>query len=351
MIQLLRLFLLFSFTAALQPISAAGAVTGIYALSQVPNAGGELRLDPDGRYDWAVSLGQVNRSSTGRWVREGDRILLTPDDPQNPSGFTRSVELSSWNDQAERRFLRADFERSWATLTDRCPLLRIRPSTYSPLADSLTADWRGHARKAAREAARARQRANAAMVQWAATREGTPSWHNTLDTATQAIAAWHEANFRSEQTHKRAGIDPPLWKMLDYPARCLPTRPPADHEPLPREWHPQIGVIVGDREARTTLIGVPLAMIFSDGAQIDRVSGPGGWVSAPIRPGTSLAAIRLSIDEDDPAPINVPVALSGSGVVSVEINPEATEARRLEPLALQIATDGSLKGLRGVYVR
>jgi hypothetical protein len=52
---------------------AAGPVTGTYSLSQVADAGGELRLDPDGRYDWAVSLRRVDRSSTGRWKREGDR--------------------------------------------------------------------------------------------------------------------------------------------------------------------------------------------------------------------------------------------------------------------------------------
>lgn len=44
---------------------ADASITGTWPLSQAENAGGELRLHPDGRYDWAVSAGRVNRSSAG----------------------------------------------------------------------------------------------------------------------------------------------------------------------------------------------------------------------------------------------------------------------------------------------
>ncbi len=339
------------FDVATGPLAAAAPLIGTYALSQVPDAGGELRLQPGGRYEWGVSLGHVNRLSTGRWVREGKHVLLTPDDPQNPSGFTRGAQLSSWNDEAERTYLRATFESLWATLLDRCPLLRVKALTYALSADDPADDARGDAHPAGREAAHARAQANAAMARWAVTREGTAAWDATLREASEAIAAYHKANHVSEQAHARAGIEPPLWEPLAYPAQCLPQRPPAEYEPLPPERHPQIGVVVGDPEVRSTFLGVPLVMIFSDCVQIDAVSGPGGWTSLPVRPGRSLAAIRLSVDEADPAPIRVPVEMAGAGVVVMDINPEAGAARNLEPLRLEIAADGSLKGARGVYVR
>ena len=47
----------------------------------------------------------------------------------------------------------------------------------------------------------------------------------------------------------------------------------------------------------------------------------------------------------------MPVALSGAGVVVIDINPIAGDAGRLEPTMLQFAADGSLKGSQGVYVR
>ncbi len=189
------------------------------------------------------------------------------------------------------------------------------------------------------------------MMRWATSRTGTAAADQALGEASAAIAAYFEADHASEQAHARAGLDQPAWEPLAYPSVCLPQRPPAAYEPLPAERHPQIGVIVGDPEVRTTFLGARIAMIFSDGAQVDAVSGPDGWTSLPVQPGRSLAAIRLSIDEDDPAPIRVPVTLAGAGVVVVEVDPEAGAARKLEPAVLQIAADGSLKGPTGVYVR
>ena len=346
-----RILALAGLLAGLAAAPAARPITGIYGLSQVPDAGGELRLDADGRYDWGVSLRRVNRSSTGRWKREGDRIILTPDDPENPSGFTRA-ELSGWDELAERRYLRIAAEGSWIGLLDRCPLLRVKPLIYPAPADRTVAAWRRYAHEAGREAALARKRADAAMARWAATSEGTAAWTATLGEASSAIAAYHMASYYSEHGYARAGIEPRDWQLLTYPAQCLPhARPPADYEPLPAERHPQIGVIVGDRGGASAFLGAKLEMIFSDGTRVAAVSGPGGWASLPVRPGSNLAAIRLSIDESDPAPIRVPVTLSGPGVVVMDINPVAADARKLEPSTLQIAADGSLRGSQGVYVR
>jgi hypothetical protein len=338
------------FAAALQPAPAAGPITGTYGLSEVADAGGELRLDPDGRYDWAVSLRRLNRASTGRWKREGDRILLTPDDPENPSGFTRA-ELSAWDDPAERRYLRAVAESSWYGLLDRCPLLRVKVLNYAAPADRPSVDWRRYAHEADRAATQARKRADASMRRWATASAGTAVWDATLREASAAIAAYHQATYYAEQAHSRAQMEAPAWQPLTYPAKCLTQRAPADSEPLPAERHPQIGVIVGDRDGASAFLGARLEMIFSDGARVDAVSGPGGWTSLPVRPGQSLAAIRLSIDESDPAPIRVPVALAGAGVVVMDINPIASEARRLEPTTLRIAADGSLRAAQGVYLR
>jgi hypothetical protein len=180
--------------AGFEAVSAA-PVTGTWSLSQVEDAGGELKLHADGRYDWAVSIGQVNRSSKGRWAQAGDRITLTPDDPQNPSGFLRGVTLLPWDDRAERLYLRATFETRAANLLERCPLFRVKAQRYPPLAADLTTDWPDYAGKAEHDAIKARDRANAAIALWARTNETTPDWDASLKTASEAIAAYQKAGF------------------------------------------------------------------------------------------------------------------------------------------------------------
>ncbi|HEX8226142.1 MAG TPA: carboxypeptidase-like regulatory domain-containing protein [Allosphingosinicella sp.] len=62
--------------AALLAASAVPAVGGVYVANQPETATG-LMLAPDGRYEWAFSQGALDLESEGRWVREGDRIILT----------------------------------------------------------------------------------------------------------------------------------------------------------------------------------------------------------------------------------------------------------------------------------
>jgi hypothetical protein len=50
---------------------------GAYRLTGVHDAAAELVLHADGRFDYAMAEGALDQESSGRWTREGNRVLLT----------------------------------------------------------------------------------------------------------------------------------------------------------------------------------------------------------------------------------------------------------------------------------
>jgi hypothetical protein len=87
--------------AALLLLAAAPAfagVEGVYRLEGVREAASGLELTADGHFRYGLTYGALDEVGEGRWVREGNRILLTTE-PEwktpvfEPVSATRSTEF------------------------------------------------------------------------------------------------------------------------------------------------------------------------------------------------------------------------------------------------------------------
>lgn len=329
------------------PALATAELPGTYTLIGLADAGGELRLNADGTYRWSISTATVNRSSTGRWTRSGSEVMLTSDDPENPSGIARKPVVERWNDTAERQYLRIRFETEWGQVLNRCPLLRVKIPAFVPPPADPAKDWHAEARSALHKAAAARNAAVAAIGEWDKAREGSSEQEAKLKAAGDAMIAYEAAFSAAQDAHERAKLPEPAETLIELPAKCQVPRPLPSFAPLPPERHPQIAIVIGDPEGGSAYVGVKLAVRFSDGSEIATESGPGGWAMLPVQPGKSVSAIGVAIDIEEPARFTVPASLDGAGILVVDINAEALAVRDLEPRALTLAKDGSLKSTTG----
>jgi hypothetical protein len=51
--------------------------------------GSELMLGDDGQFQWYFSYGALDLLAKGRWHREGDRVVLVPDDFRSPPDYSQ----------------------------------------------------------------------------------------------------------------------------------------------------------------------------------------------------------------------------------------------------------------------
>lgn len=66
---------------------ALAGVEGVYRLEGVREAASGLELTADGRFRYGLSYGALDEAGEGRWVRDGDRILLTTEPAWTPPAF------------------------------------------------------------------------------------------------------------------------------------------------------------------------------------------------------------------------------------------------------------------------
>lgn len=66
---------------------ALAGVEGVYRLEGVREAASGLELAADGRFRYGLSYGALDEAGEGRWVREGNRILLTTEPAWTPPAF------------------------------------------------------------------------------------------------------------------------------------------------------------------------------------------------------------------------------------------------------------------------
>src|SRR3954468_1917518 len=63
---------------------------GHYRLRGVHDAASELRLNANGRFEYALAYGALDEEATGRWRRVGNHVLLTTIPKPVPASFAPS---------------------------------------------------------------------------------------------------------------------------------------------------------------------------------------------------------------------------------------------------------------------
>jgi hypothetical protein len=65
----------------------AEPLAGLYRLEGVREAAGAIELTADGRFRYALTYGALDERAEGRWLREGERILLRTEPKPRAPGF------------------------------------------------------------------------------------------------------------------------------------------------------------------------------------------------------------------------------------------------------------------------
>lgn len=332
---------------------ANGSAAGRYLLTQTEAVGGALTLSADGRYEWAASAGEVTRSTFGRWTQNGDSITLMADEPEAAKGIAKIVRTEPWGDAAERQFLADSWSSRWEAVLKQCPLLRIRYPEKTDDANDQGSDWTAKARLSLVARDDAHRLASAAVNRWAATPSSSADWEPRAKAATELLLAHHAATQVAESANDRAGLPPLPWVPVALPDKCNPPKFVRPSEPIPSERHPQIGVVVGDPNLMTTMVGVGVTLHFSDGSRHEAMSGPGGWIRVPATKTKKISAIAMTIDFETKDRVRLAADFAGPGVVVIDIDPEAVALRRYEPRILTLDKAGHLRATEaeaGIYV-
>jgi len=76
--------------AALLLLTSAGEArgpAGSYRFEGQPDEASEIRLRPDGRFDYFMAAGALDERAQGRWTQAGDRLRLTTEPKPVPAQF------------------------------------------------------------------------------------------------------------------------------------------------------------------------------------------------------------------------------------------------------------------------
>lgn len=299
----------FAAVCAVSAASAAERLAGHYYLNGVTEVGSELLLRDDGRFEWFLAYGAMDRTASGRWTEVDDRVVLTAEAPAQDAPLFRRDGAMPWDEDTEDRLHDMEADAAEAAAYARCPFLDVADAVSAPpFADDTKAEPSPQAlAQAAREAQAAlfaaRSGAESAADRAMATRaraDAAPrdaTLRATADAAmaqaVDAMATYRAAEADVRDAFDNAHLDRPEMPSPRVPAVCA--MPPPRAPGLPTDVKPGqgLGVVVGDPKAELRFSGVRVDFEFSDGHHEARVTNRGGWALLRPRPGAALRRIVL----------------------------------------------------------
>lgn len=295
------------------------AYVGHYYLSGVMETGSELLLRADGKYEWYISYGAVDRYSKGRWGRRGKRVLLVADRPAIDAPLFKADERFDWDSDAEKRLLEQQYARQSEQAARRCPWAGSVVSAPSiPLLDPPppTEQDRRHAAESRERAEALRGEADAAIRAAIAPQAEDAA----IEAAESAMARWHDAAYKMEQAYKAAQLPVPELTLPIEPPECRATL--AEVPDAPDQWQRAVAVLVGDPAREMRLSDVAVTFTRADGVRIKDRTGYGGWAFAPFVAGKPVVAIDLELDAGTGQPVygHLDIAPLEQGVQAVLVD-------------------------------
>lgn len=296
------------------------ALVGHYYLSGVMETGSELRLKPDGRFDWYISYGAVDQLAQGRWGRNGQTVTLVADVPSADRPLVRADEVLPWDEEVERRLRDAEWSRQAGAVAARCPWgagVVSAPSIYlpeeRPPAGAAALARAAGTKQVAESARNAAGRALAKAVAAGASEDDRAA-------ADTAMSDWHGAGNEMEQAHRDAGLPVPDIGTPVLPPECQ--QPPRDDGARlpPERWRRGVAALVGDPAREMRLSGIDVTFVFIDGRRETAQTNRGGLAFVSSRQGTALEQLVISIPQPGIAPVTLAIAPMAEGVQTVIVD-------------------------------
>ena len=300
----------------LSPTAGAAGPGGRYFLQGVMETGSELRLHDDGRFEWSLAYGAVDRLQRGQWSREGDRVVLVADAPATGADLLRVDTMFPWSADIETRLRDMEAARRSALARERCPFLEEADVASPPRLMGEPAPSPDALARAARDAlpplerARAEAEAQAAAAVQAQARaeamQDDPQLRRDADQQMQravaAMAAYRASLGQARDAHVAAGLPLPALVEPRLPEACsAPSVADTDADAIAAAQPGQgLGVVVGDPEAGLRFSGIDVTFLFSDGHSETRTTNTGGWALLRPRPGARWQRVTLRHPEASP---------------------------------------------------
>lgn len=294
---------------AVSPAFAAERLAGHYYLNGVTEAGSELLLRDDGRFEWFLAYGAMDRTASGRWTAADGRVVLTTDRPAQDAPLFRRDGAMPWDEDTEDRLRDMEADAAEAAAYARCPFLDVAdPVSAPPLAGDTkarpssaalakAADEAQAALAVARTAAESAAEAALAARSRADAMPADAARHTAADAAmaqaVDAMVAYRAAAAAACDAFDAAGLACPDMPPPRVPAVCAMPAPRAPGLPTGVKPGQGLGVVVGDPKADLRFSGVRVDFEFSDGHHEARVTNRGGWALLRPRPGAALRRIVL----------------------------------------------------------
>jgi len=292
----------FAALVAVPPAFAAERLAGHYFLNGMTEVGSELLLRDDGRFEWFLAYGAMDRSASGRWTEADGRVVLSADRPAQGAPLFRRDGAMPWDEDAEDRLRDMEADAADAAARARCPFLDVADAVSAPpsagdakagppppsLAQAARVA-RTDAESAADLAMAARARADAAPRDDALRDAADAAMAHAVD----AMSAYRAAEAAARDAFDRANLDRPEMPPPRPPAACA--LPPPRAPGLPADVKPGqgLGVVIGDPKAGLRFSGIRVDFEFGDGHHEARVTNRGGWALLRPRPGVALRRIVL----------------------------------------------------------
>lgn len=299
----------FAALCAVSAASAAERLAGHYYLNGVTEVGSELLLRDDGRFEWFLAYGAMDRTAAGRWTEADGRVVLTTERPSEDAPLFRRDGAMPWDEDTEDRLRDMEADAAEAAAYARCPFLDVADAVSAPPfaddtkvepspqalaqaareAQAALAAARSGAESAADRAMAARARADE-VPRDAALRDAADA---TMAQAVDAMATYRAAEAAVRDAFDNVDLDRPEMSPPRVPAACA--LPPPRAPGLPTDVKPGqgLGIVVGDPKAGLRFSGIRVAFEFADGHHEARVTNRGGWALLRPRPGAALRRIVL----------------------------------------------------------
>lgn len=338
---------------------ATAELAGHYYLQGVMEVGSELLLEEDGRFQWYLSYGAVDRDADGEWLHDARTITLVPRNAASPASF-RPAESLPWDQQADFLLSERMKERAQAAFTRRCPIAIPQQETASAMSD---APFAGPPEEEelliSNEVAHiARDKTQAAIDEL----RGRPRWQEDREAITETnllLSFYSEAERRwvyQSDRAKAAGMAAPAPPApLQFPVECEAMDRP--EKTGPEEIVPERGTLVGvfDPRRHTVADGFTVVATYDRGPPEQDVLGAGGVVFVPLPEGRRIVALTVlapdgaAIDGEHRFPLTI--AEPAIQIIHADLPPIEAPFERLR---LTIEDDGGLRpveGLQGRYVK
>jgi hypothetical protein len=346
------LLALCAFVAPMALQAAHADPVGHYYLEGVRETGSELRLKPDGRYDWYMSYGALDLFSEGIWRQAGTDVVLTVD-TRNPKAAVFKVEAwEAWNERAEEKAQENLFQARRTSVYERCPFLADGVDYVSTprLAGDQPRDP-GAALKAERAGAEAI--AARTLVERAASIaiSGGVDRNAKMQAATDAMKAWKIAKLRARDAYDDAGTRAPDFAEPVLPEVCQVPEEPRPSDISSDKWIRGVAVVVGDPAVEMRFSGITIVFEYVDGSLSKGVvTDNGGWAIAPDR--KSVRRVSLSLRGPDTRTAWFDIGPIPEGIQPVTLDSRAVTAPPFETMTLHInGKDLVPESGRGRYAR